>query len=142
MTREYLSKNPKELFWSFWLLIPYLIWMYSIGIELNKKIPKYRELNKIILIGLIAYPVIYIPIGITLLISGSADMNTIMPYHYGAMLCMFLLMILTSITIIRFEKAEKLKQSNGIGLFFGIWYFVFGVWYIQPKLNEYIKRIK
>ncbi|MHA7944588.1 hypothetical protein ACJOV8_016035 [Formosa sp. 3Alg 14/1] len=142
MTREYLSKNPKELFWSFWLLIPYLIWMYSIGIELNKKIPKYRELNKIILIGLIAYPIIYIPIGITLLISGSADMNTIMPYHYGAMLCMFLLMILTSITIIRFEKAEKLKQSNGIGLFFGIWYFIFGVWYIQPKLNEYIKRIK
>lgn len=142
MTREYLSKNPKELFWSFWLGIPYLIWMYSIGIELNKKIPKYRELNKIILIGLIAYPIIYIPIGITLLLSGNADMDAIWPYHIGAMLCMFLLMILTSITIIRFEKAEKLKQSNGIGLFFGIWYFVFGVWYIQPKLNDYIKRIK
>ena len=58
------------------------------------------------------------------------------------MICMFLLMILTSITIIKFEKAEKLKQSNGIGLFFGIWYFIIGVWYIQPKLNEYINRIK
>lgn len=142
MTREYLSKNPKELFWLFWLGIPFLIWIYSIGIELNKKIPESGKLNKIILIGLVAYPLIYIPVGLIVMISGIADMNTIVPFHFGAMICMFLLMILTSITIIKFEKAEKLKQSNGIGLFFGIWYFIIGVWYIQPKLNEYIKRIK
>ena len=141
MTREYLSKNPNELFWLFWLGIPFLIWIYSIGIELNKKIPEWRKLNKIILIGLMAYPIVYIPVGITLLIFGIADMNTIMPFHFGAMICMCLLIILTSITIIRFEKAEKLKQSNGIGLFFGFWYSIIGVWYIQPKLNEYIKRI-
>jgi zinc transporter ZupT len=119
-----------------------LIWIYSIGIEFNKKIPEHRKLNKIILIALIAYPIIYIPIGMTLLISGIADMNTILPFHFGAMICMFLLIILTSITIIKFEKAEKLKQSNGIGLFFGIWCFIIGIWYIQPKLNKYIKRIK
>lgn len=142
MTKEYLSKKPKELFWLFWLGVPYLIWIYSIGFELNKKIPKYRELNKIILIGLIAYPIIYIPVGLTLIISGNVDIDTIRPFHIGAIFCMFLLMIFTSVTIIRFEKAEKLKQSNGIELFFGIWYYIFGVWYIQPKLNEYIKRIK
>ena len=142
MTREYLSKSPKELFWLFWLGIPFLIWIYSIGIELNKKISKHQNLNKIILIVLIAYPIIYIPIGMTLLISGISDMNTILPFHFGAMVSMFLLMVLTSITIIKFEKAKKLKQSNGIGLFFGICYFIIGIWYIQPKLNEYIKRIK
>ena len=142
MTRAYLSKNPKELFWLFWLGIPFLIWIYSIGIELNKKIPESGKLNKIILIGLIVYPLIYLPVAITLLLSGIADLNTIWPFHFGVMICMFSLMILTSITIIKFEKAEKLRPSNGIGLFFGIWYFIIGVWYIQPKLNEYINRIK
>jgi len=142
MTKEYLSKNPKELFWLFCLGIPFLIWIYSIGIELNRKIPESGRLNKVTLIGLIAYPIIYIPIGLTLLISGISDMNAILPFHFGAIICMFLLVILTSMTIIKFEKAEKLIQSNVIGLFFGIWYFIIGVWYIQPKLNEYIKLIK
>ena len=70
-----------------------------------------------------------IPVGLTLLISGIADMNAILPFHFGAMICMFILMILTSITIIKFEKVEKLKQSNGIGLFFGIWYFIKSVFF-------------
>ena len=142
MTREYLNKVPNDLFWKFWLGIPYLIWMYSVVVELNKRNSDRKELTKIILVGLIAYPTIYVPVGIILLISGKADMDHLMPFHVGAMVCFFLLMALTSLTILKFERAEKLKQSNGLGLFFGIWFFIFGIWHIQPKLNQYVKRIK
>ena len=142
MTHEYLSKKPKELFWLFWLGVPYIIWIYSIITELSKKIPKYTKLSKIVMIMLIAYPSIYMPIGLILLLSRYIDMDIILPFHYTAMICMFLLMVLTCITIIKFEKAERLKRSNGVGLFLGIWYFPIGIWIIQPKLNEYIKRIK
>ena len=142
MTHEYLSKKPKELFWLFWLGVPYIIWIYSIITELSKKIPKYTELSKIVMIMLIVYPSIYMPIGLILLLSRYIDMDIILPFHYTAMICMFLLMVLTCITIIKFEKAERLKRSNGVGLFLGIWYFPIGIWIIQPKLNEYIKRIK
>lgn len=142
MTREYLEKVPKKLFWLSWLGIPYLIWLYSIVVELSKKVPKNKKLIKIILIALLLYPTIYIPVGLTYLISGKADMDIIMPFHIGAIICNALLMALTALTIVRFERAEKLKQSNEIALFFGLWIFIFGVWHIQPKLNEYVKRIK
>ena len=142
MTREFLKKVPEKLFWLSWLGIPYLMWLYSIVVELSKNLPKNNKLVKIILFGLLIYPTVYIPVGLTFLISGKADMETIMPFHIGAILCIILLMALTAVTIVRFERAEKLKQSNGIGLFFGIWFFIFGVWHIQPKLNEYVKRIK
>lgn len=143
MTENYLNKSAKELFWIFWLGIPYLIWMYSIGIELNKKNHKYKELNKILLIILVGYPITYVIFILILLISGNvADIDTIKPFHFGAMFCMFSLMILTSITIVKFEKTEKLKRSNRIELFLKIWIFVIGIWHLQPKLNKYIKRIK
>jgi len=88
------------------------------------------------------YPTFYFIIIWILKLSGSMNVDTILPFHFGAMFCMFLLMILTSRTIIRFEKDENFKESSGIGLFFGIWYFFIGIWYIQPKLNEYVKRIE
>ena len=142
MTEKYLNKSAKELFWIFWLGIPYLIWMYSIGIELNKKNLKHKRLNKILLITLVIYPIAYIISILIMLFSGNADLKVIKPFHFGAMFCIFSLMILTTITIIKFETSEKLKKSNGIELFLGIWVFVIGSWYVQPKLNKYIKQIK
>jgi hypothetical protein len=142
ITKRYLSKSPKELFWLSLLGIPYMIWMYSIGIELNKKNQKDIGIKKILLNILVGYPTIYLISTWILILSGKMNMDTILPFHFGAMFCTFLLMILTSRTIIKFEKEENLKESSGIGLFFGIWYYFIGIWYIQPKLNEYIKRIK
>ncbi len=63
------------------------------------------------------------------------DVKSILPYHIGAMNSIFGIMILTTLTILKFEKEEKLNQSNRISLFIGIWY-------IQPKLNKYIKMKK
>ena len=142
ITKRYLSKRPKEIFWLSLLGIPYMIWMYSIGIELNKKNQKNIGLKKILLNILVGYPTMYLISAWILILSGNMNMDTILPFHFGAMFCIFLLMILTSRTIIKFEKEENLKESSGIGLFFGIWYYFIGIWYIQPKLNEYIKRIE
>jgi len=142
ITKRYLSKSPKELFWLSLLGIPYMIWLYSIGIELSKKNRRHIQIKKILLIILMGYPTFYFIIIWILKLSGSINVDTILPFHFGAMFCMFLLMILTSRTIIRFEKDENFKESSGIGLFFGIWYFFIGIWYIQPKLNEYVKRIE
>ncbi|WP_157811515.1 hypothetical protein [Lacinutrix sp. Bg11-31] len=142
ITKRYLSKSPKELFWLSLLGIPYMIWMYSIGIELNKKNQKDIGIKKILLNILFGYPTIYLISAWILILSGNMNMDTILPFHFGAMFCIFLLIILTSRTIIKFEKEENLQESSGIGLFFGIWYYFIGIWYIQPKLNEYIKRIE
>lgn len=141
MIRRYLEKNPNELFWKFWLFVPYIIWMYSIGIELNKNTKISPRLNKVLLISLSGYIFTYLPIGIIILLSGFGTISSIFPYHLLAMGCIFLLMILTSLTIRRFEITEGLKPSNGLVTFLEIWCFVFGIWHIQPKLNTYVKRV-
>jgi hypothetical protein len=145
LTKKYLSKTPKNLFWLSLLGIPYLIWMYSIGIELNKKKSEYNGMNKILLIILVGYPALYLIIKLILILTRNMNMDimdTILPFQFGAIFSVFFLMVLTSWTIIKFEKREGLKESSGIGLFFGIWYYIIGIWFIQPKINEYIKRIK
>lgn len=141
ISKEYLRKKPKELFWGFWLGVPYLIWLYSIVFELNKKLPKYNLFNKAIFFVLASYISGYILSIPFILLYGDISIEQILPYHYVGMVCSFLLMMLASITIVRFEKKLGLKQSNGLGLFFGIWYFIFGIWDIQPKLNKYIKLV-
>lgn len=141
MTNRFLRKKPKELFWLCWLGIPYLIWLLSIGIELNKKISRKRGVNTALFMVLVGYSLIYCILAVSLLISGKVDIASLRPFHFAAMAAVFLLIILASKTIVRFEKEHGLKQSNGFGLFFGIWYFIFGIWDIQPKLNQYIKLV-
>lgn len=141
ISKAYLKKKPKELFWGFWLGIPYLIWLYSIVFELNKKLPKYKLLNQAIFFVLAAYILVCFLIAPFILLYGDLSMDQIQPYHYCGIFCSFSLMILASITIVRFEKQQGLKLSNVWGLFFGIWYFIFGIWDIQPKLNKYVKLL-
>lgn len=130
------------MFWLSLLGIPYLIWMYSIAIEFNKKNLEDNRSYRILLNLLVGYPMIYLIIAWVFILTGNISFDTILPFHFGAIFSIFLLMILTTRTIIKFEKREKLKESIAIGLFFGICYYFIGIWYIQPKINEYVKRIK
>ena len=139
MIQKYLRKGSKDLFWLSWLGIPYLIWLYSIATVLHKE--GSHVLRRIVLFALITYPSLYVPVGLTLLLSGHAGMSSIMPFHLAAILCIFCLMLIASLTIRRFEKEAKLRESNWFGIFFGLWYFFFGIWYIQPKLNDYAKIV-
>ncbi|SNR14172.1 membrane protein of unknown function [Tenacibaculum jejuense] len=99
-------------------------------------------MNKILLNILVGYPTFYLISVWILILTGNINMEKTLPFHFAAMFNILLLMILTSRTIIKFEKRERLKESNGIGLFFGIWYYFIGIWYIQPKMNDYIKRVE
>ncbi|MGB1393564.1 MAG: hypothetical protein ACPG6G_04895 [Flavobacteriaceae bacterium] len=63
----------------------------------------------------------------------------ILPFHFAAMGSIFFMLIIACISIVRFETQNSLKPSGGIGLFFGMWYYIFGIWSIQPKLNKYIE---
>jgi len=126
------------MFFLFFLGIPYLIWIYSIGIELNKQVNSNKRIKPIYFQILIGYATLYFPFGMFMMMSNSTRFEQIIPFHIAAMACIFVAMILTTISILRFEKSNDLESSNGIGLFFGIWYYIFGIWTIQPKLNKYI----
>ena len=138
MKKRYLQKSAGEMFFLFLFGIPYLYWIYSIGLELNKNTNSQKRIKPIYFQILLGYATLYLPIGMFILISNSIGFEKIIPFHITAMGCIFLAMILATISILRFEKSNNLESSSGIGLFFGIWYYIFGIWSIQPKLNKYI----
>lgn len=143
MRKRFLNKTPKELFWlSILLGVPYYVWLYSIVFELNERSSNLSIAIKILFFIFVGYTTIYFFVGWLLIFPGDVKIGTILPFHYGAMLSGFLLIILATQTINQFEKKEKLKQSSRIRLFLGMWLFFIGIWFIQPKLNEYVKRIE
>ncbi len=115
--------------------------MYSIIVELNKDNSKFKKGHKTALMFLFGFPIAYLIFAIIFLISGNFSIEIIMPFHLTSMLCVLLLIIWSTFSISDFEVRNKIKKTNGIGLFFGIWYNIFGVWYIQPKMNNYIEII-
>jgi hypothetical protein len=140
MTEEFLRKKASEVFWLSVLLgLPFLIWLYAIPSELNKRLPRENRIPSLLFQIPFFYALAYIPIGFILIISINVSFEVILPFHFGAMASIFLVLTVACVSIIRFEKYKKIKTSNGIGLFFGMWYYIFGIWSIQPKLNNYVK---
>ena len=139
MTERFLKKTASEIFWLGILLgVPFIIWLYSIPTELNKRLPKKNRIPSLLFQIPFFYAIGYLPVFFILIFSHT-PFQVIIPFHLTAMFSIFFVMILACISIIRFEKEKNLKQSSGIGLFFGMWYYIFGIWYIQPKLNKYIE---
>ena len=139
MTKRFLQKTANEIFGLSLLGVPYLIWLYSIPIELNKRLPKEKRLPKLLFQIPFLYALIYLPIGfIMFVVVIRVPIDSILPFHFGAMFAIFWVMITACISIVRFEKQYKFKRSSSIGLFFGMWYYIFGIWSIQKKLNTYV----
>ena len=141
ITNSFLSSSASKIFWILIWGFPYIVWIYSILVKLNEGIPKAKRIKKIFFLPLVAYPPLYLVAAPFIFKFGSSAMDSIRLFHYAAMACMFLLMILTTITILKFEKSQNMKESNGVDLFIGLWFFPFGIWTIQPKLNKYYQRI-
>ena len=63
-----------------------------------------------------------------------------MPFHLTAMFCGFILMLLGAISYGKYEKEKGYKTYESIGVFFMLWFYIVGIWVLQPKLNNYINE--
>lgn len=139
MTERFLQKKASEIFWlGIFLGIPFLIWLYAIPAELNKRLPPEKRIPALTFQIPFFYTIAYLPLFFVLIFS-NVPLPVLLTFHIAAMVSAFLILIIACISIIRFEKDKNRKPSNGIGLFFGLWFYIFGIWSIQPKLNQYIK---
>ena len=139
MTRRYLEKPAKDCFGFFILFFPLLIWMYAVGYELYKRTPKNDRMHPIFYSIFLIYQVVYLFVFIYNLVTNTYDIFELMPFHKLAMVSAAISFFLTSLAIVRFERANGLKNSNLVTTFFKIWFYPLGIWSIQPLLNEYIK---
>jgi len=144
ITEWFLNQKPLTIFLLCFLGIPIYIWVFSIIYQLDKKRNVTESLLKIIVVGIITiYPIVYFSFFISIFFNliGIIPLDLfdfIMPFHLAAMFCGFLLLIIAANSYGEFEKSRKIKTYESVGVFFMLWFYIIGVWILQPNLNKYI----
>lgn len=123
-------------------------WMWSVGVGLQDKLPQGMEMKTGRFKAFMIYPFVYIAFFacmwlflFTSMTSGVEPnfnplwMLAIFPMHLFAMFCMFHNMWFTAKTLKSVELQREAKFADFAGEFFLIWFWVVGVWIIQPKVN-------
>ena len=60
----------------------------------------------------------------------------LIPLHFLSIGCMFYNMYFVARTIKTAEMNKPVEFSDYIGEFFLMWFYIIGIWIIQPKVNN------
>ena len=145
ITTWFLKQNATTIFLLCFLGIPQCLWYYSIVTEFDKKNKIDNNLKKAVINFTTLYPILYFVFFPFYMIynimnSDRIGLENILQYHFLAMFCVLISLILTANSFSTFEKNNKKESFGNVGNFFLFWFFIFGVWILQPKINSYIEQ--
>ena len=129
----FLKQNATTIFLLFFLGIPQCLWYYSIVTEFDKKNKIDNNLKKAVINFTTLYPILYFVFFPFYMIynimnSDRIGLENILQYHFLAMFCVLISLILTAIAFQHLRKITKKKvlETLVIFFFFGFSYLAFG----------------
>jgi hypothetical protein len=147
------SRNEPTAMFNFFPLIMilfvglYFSWFYALGTNLHKKLPATvkMNLNKFKIFLLI--PVVYMLFISVFMVGMFSNISTgvqpnpaifavIVPLHLFSMFCIFYCLYFNAKALKTVEWQRSVTFSDFAGEFFLIWFFPFGIWIIQPRINK------
>lgn len=60
------------------------------------------------------------------------------PFHLLAMFCIFYAMYFAATSMRSYELNKDAAFADSWGIFFGLWFFPIGVWFVQPRINRIV----
>lgn len=124
----------------------YFGWFWSVAIGLQNNVPaevtmKVRKFKLFFFIPLFYILAIMLTMFIPFISAVFIDfpvgaMALIFPFHLLSMFGMFYLLYFTAKTIKTVELQKETSFGDFAGEFFLIWFFIVGIWILQPKINE------
>lgn len=122
-------------------------WFYALGTNLHKKLPNFEAMNltkfKIFLFIPVAYLLFQsvFMFGKISAISSGVQLNAailalIIPLHLFSIFGVFYCFYFIAKTLKTIEWQKTVTFSDFAGEFFLIWFFPFGIWIIQPRINK------
>jgi len=127
-------------------------WLWAMGINLQEKLPDDLKLKvhrfKVFLLIPIIYFVVFF-VFLDSVMSGAIEIGTgpnpaifglIVPFHLFAIYCIFYCLYFVSRIFKTVELQRKVTFSDFSREFFMIWFFPFGIWIIQPRINKIIEN--
>lgn len=127
-------------------------WLYSLAVGLQKKIPQELRLkiNRFKLLFFI--PIVYIlgflsffMIVVNNLTTSTTPQNFdtifyflpfLLLFHIASIACIFHTNYFVAKTFKTAELQREVLFKDFIGEFFMIWFFIIGIWFLQPKINK------
>ena len=151
-----VSQDPTMMFTVFPLIMILFMgvffgWFYTLGINLNKKLPDTVKMNLTTFKWFLFIPIAYITffsifmsgIFINLFEGGepnpiaiASSFAIIFPLHLFSMFCIFYCLYFVAKSLKAVEWQRPVTFSDYAGEFFLIWFFPIGVWFIQPRINK------
>lgn len=124
-------------------------WFWSIGVGLHKFLPENHNLKLKKFKIFFFIPLLYIIILMFAMMSFDVftdfpppDNNielsliVIIPLHLFSMFCMFYLLYFCSKTLKSIELNREVEFSDYVIDFFLLWFYIIGIWILQPKINK------
>ena len=115
----------------------FLLWLWSVGSFLTAVVPATLRLKKKFFLFTVVFTEIYVPVSIALFQSINPKLFVItIPLHLFAVFCMFSNLYFVAEGLVIAETGKRVSFFDCVGPFFLIWFFVIGVWFIQPRINR------
>lgn len=123
-------------------------WFWSIAIGLQKNIPDEIEMNVKRFKAFFIIPLVYTIVFMMFIGGLFSGMFTygfsnstwflviILPLHLFSMFCIFHTIYFVAKTIRTAELQRVVTSGDFAGEFFLLWFYVIGIWIIQPKVNR------
>ncbi len=147
--------NPSVLF-SFVTVFPIMMflfagvlfgWFWSVAIGLQSKLPEGITMNITMFKTLLFIPLAYIVlfsifflVSVPVFIDNPLTFLVLIPLHLLSMFCMFYTLYFVAKTIKTVELQREVSFSDFAGEFFMIWFYPFGIWVLQPKINKMVEE--
>lgn len=137
ITKWFLEQSPRKMFFLFLFGLPFYIWLFSIYYQLEYKTNKNSNKLKLRIIGLITiYPIVYFLYVLFTL----SFFTPLMPFHILAMFCGFMLMIISTNSLVNFEKNNDYSTHRKFETFFMIWFYLICIWSLQRRIKKYVNN--
>ncbi|HXN26168.1 MAG TPA: hypothetical protein VN902_03545 [Candidatus Acidoferrales bacterium] len=115
----------------------FLLWLWSAGSFLTAVAPAPLRLKKKFFSFTVLFTAIYVPVSIALFQSINPKLFVItIPVHLFAVFCMFYNLYFVAEGLVIAEIRKRPSFFDCAGPFFLIWFFLIGVWFIQPRINR------
>lgn len=85
---------------------------------------------------------IFISIVLAIIFQNELFLFTLLPFHFLTIIFIFYLLIKSTSVISAYQKRTGRILFDPIAFFFMTWFYIIGIWMIQPKLRQEIIELK
>jgi len=124
-------------------------WLYSVAVGMQKMVPVTVKMKVTMFKVFFFIPIIYIILILIFMDFFSKSFgdpffgpysSIFVPLHLLSMFCMFYCLYFVAKTIKTVELQRSVTFSEFAKEFFLAWFFPFGIWILQPRINKMIKQ--